>query len=545
MVSIEGHEGLTPFFCGLFTAFFLFIPQSIDTRVMMKRIACIAAMLLTICFVSPTFAQTLTVGCGADRYSKAESYLTFCKWDPNAWITEPLVSRGADYSPIPGLIEHWENNGHTYRLHLRKGIQFHNGDRFDATAVKHSLSLYSQNRSEFLRIDPDSYQILDPYTLEFTSSQETIHFIGLLSHPFVACYAPGTDAVNAPVGTGPFVFKEYHRDRYLKVTRNETYWGEKPPNQEVIFRFISDPQARTMALLNGEVDIAYPVATQSLMALPPKGDYRVIVSPLNSYLLMTVNIHGEPPFDTLRDERVRKALALAIHRETIADVAYLGKAKPAKTFLAPWFWNQGDNFLNGYGFEPDQAAQLLEQAGWEMASDGLRYKAGRPLKLRLVSGWPNASTLKPVPELLQQMFRKIGVDLELIQTDDDGVYYGNYMGPGKGDLFLEKASNTGLTPDWLLYMLYHSQTPWLDSGYKWSLPGKRFDHYVDLIRGTSDTQAVIENLQQAQRVLVDQVCAIIPLLYVPDIYLVRKNIRFNPDAGGGYVKLGYAQKIIP
>ena len=511
----------------------------------MKRSICIATIVLTVHLVALASAQTLRVGCGADRYSKAEDYLTFCKWDPNAWITEPLVSRDQDHSPKPSLIERWEKDGNTYRLHVRPKVRFHNGALLDARAIKHSLALYSQNRSEFLRIDPASYRIIDPNTLEFTSNQTTAHFIGLLSHPFVCAYAPGTDAVNAPVGTGPFIFKDYRRDRYLKVIRNEDYWGEKAPNREVTFRFISDPQARAMALINNEVDIAYPVDPQTLMALPPKGDYQTIVSPLNSYLLLTVNIHGEPPFDTLKDERVRKALAFAINRKTIADIAYLGKARPAKTFLAPWFWNQGEAFLDGYGFDPDQAGRLLDQAGWKLKPDGMRYKSGQLLKLRLVSGWPNASVLKPVPELLQQMLRKVGVTLELIQTDDDGVYYGNYMGPGQGDLFLEKAGNTGLTPDWLLYMLYHSQTPWLESGYKWSLPGEEFDHYVDLIRSNMDPESVKENLQQAQRVIVDKVCAIIPLLYIPDIYLARKNIRFNPDAGGGYVKLGYARKVSP
>lgn len=499
--------------------------------------------LISFClFYSPALAQTLRVGCGADRYSKAEHYLTFCKWNPNAWVTEPLVNSGEDYRPKPGLIERWERSGNTYRLFIRKGIKFHNGATLDAHAVRSALIINAKNRSETLRIIPDSYKIIDRWTLEFQTRHKTVHFIGFLAHPFVACYAPDTDPVNAPVGTGPFIFEDYKRDRYLKVIRNDDYWGEKAPNERVIYKFIPDPQARLLALMNGEVDIIHPVETQILMSLPPSQDYRIVASKLNTYNVLTVNIHGEKPFDILRDVNVRKALAYAIDRPLLAETMYSGKARSAKTILAPWFWKQGEDFIKGYNFNLQKAKQLLESAEWKEGPDGIRVKNGRLLKLRLVSGWPTASALSPLPELLQQMFREVGVHLELVQTDDDGVYYDRYMAPGKGDLFLERAANTGNTPAFLLYMLYHSVSPWLKSGYKWALPGKAFDEFVNRAQVSTDPEEVVRNIQGAQRVLIDDVCAVIPIMFSPDIYLVQKNIQFDPDRGGGHAMFGYAVK---
>jgi len=227
----------------------------------------------------------------------------------------------------------------------------------------------------------------------------------------------------------------------------------------------------------------------------------------------------------------------------MAQAIYLGQALPARSILAPWFWNQGDRFLEGYGYRPDRAREMLEAAGWRPGPEGIRVKDGRRLRLRLVSGWPTASALKPLPEMIQQMLREVGVDLELVQIDDDGVYYGNYMGPGQGDLFLEKAGNSGgLTPTWLLYMLYHSQSPWEKSGYKWALPGPEFDRHIDQAQATDDPEEILFHLREAQRVLIDKVCAVIPLVHAPNFYLTRPNVDYDPEPEGGYEGFGYAVK---
>ena len=488
--------------------------------------------------------STLVVACGADRYSKARHYLSFAKMSPYVWITEPLVFRGDDYKPKPGLIESWEREGRTYRLHVRKGVFFHNGRELDAEAVVHSLKINALNRSETLRIDPESYRILDKYTLELTTAHTTRHFVGFMSHPFISAYAPDTDFINHPVGTGPFMFKSYQRDRYIEVVRNENYWREKPPNKRVVYRFMPDPQTRLMALLNNECDIVAAVDAQMLAALPKGGGFKVLTpGKPRSYICLTVNIHGDPPFDLLGDLEVRRALAFAIDRKMMARAVFMDKARPAKSILAPWFWDQGDDFLEGYGHQPNKAKQMLEAAGWKPGPDKIRVKDGRRLRLRLVSGWPTASALKPLPEMIQQMVKEVGIELELIQIDDDGVYYGNYMAPGQGDLFLEKAGNSGgLTPTWLLYMLYHSKSPWSDSGYKWTLPGREFDDHIDQAQASDDPAEILRHLQGAQRVLIDQVCSVIPLLHAPNYYLARPNVDFDPEPAGGYEGFGYAVK---
>jgi peptide/nickel transport system substrate-binding protein len=492
-----------------------------------------------------SFEQELVVGCGADQYSKAKHYLSFAKKSPYVWITEPLVFRGNDYKPRPGLVESWERSGKRYTLHIRKGINFHNGEALDANAVLNSLKINAFNRSETLRINPESYRIIDKYTLEFETAHNTVHFIGFLSHPFVSAYAPDTDFINHPIGTGPYKFAEYSQGRFIKVVRNEDYWGEKPLNKSIMFRFIPDPQARLLSLLNGECDIIWPVDPQMLNSLPPDGPYKKVITSRKNYVVMTVNLHGEKPYNLLSDQNVRKAVAYAIDRKQISETIYKDLAQPARSILSPWFWNQGENFLKGYDYQPDTARKLLDESGWTPGPDGICIKNNRRLRIRLVSGFPTAAELKPLPELIQQMLRKVGIDVEVVQTDDMGVYYGNYMAPGKGDLFLEKSENTGPTPSWLLYMLYHSNSPWVDSGYKWALPGEKFDQAIEKAQANTNQEIVVEAIREAQRVLIDETCAVIPLLFLSDVYLVRPGLEFNPEINGGYTSFGNARKSDP
>ena len=505
--------------------------------------ACVFALALWGIIACPCAkASELVVGCGADHYSKAKHYISFAKSSPHVWITEPLVYRGGDYRPRPGLIESWHRSGNRHVLHVRKGVRFHNGAELDAAAVKFSLEINALNRSETLRVKPGSYRIIDKYTLELETAHDTVHFMGFLTHPFVSAYAPGTDFINHPVGTGPYMFDGYRRGRYIKVKRFDGYWGPKPRNEKITYRFIPDPQTRLLALLNGECDIITKVDPQMLSSLPPDGPYEKVVGSRKSYVVFTANIHGKEPFDILSDLRVRKAAAYAMDRKLMAKTIYQGLAEPARSILAPWFWDQGDGFMKGYEYKPELARKLLEEAGWLPGPDGIRQKHGRRLKIRIVSGFPTAADLKPLPELVQQMLRKAGFEVEVVQTDDMGVYYGNYLAPGKGDLFLEKAGNTGPTPSWLLYMLYHSKSPWVDSGYSWALPGEKFDRAIEKAQASTDARTVVAAIQEAQRVLIDETCAVIPLLFLSDIYLVRPGVKFNPETIGGYTSFGNAAK---
>jgi peptide/nickel transport system substrate-binding protein len=350
----------------------------------------------------------------------------------------------------------------------------------------------------------------------------------------------GADPGRGPVGTGPFVFGEYQNDRMLRVRRNPDYWGQIPPNQELVLRFMRDPQARVMAVASGQADIAFPLNPSLLASLGESPAYRLVASPMSRYIGLSLNHHGASPFDILRDVRVRRALGYAIDRQALVDHIFKGQGRPAKTILLPRFWGQGDDFLEGYSHDPARAAALLDQAGWLRDGSGLRRKQGRELKLRLVAGWPAGSELRPIPEVLHQMLAQVGVGLEIVETDDHGVYYDGYMKPGKADMFLSMGFNSTADPTFLLFLLFHSQTPWTTYGQNWFFPGPEFDAAVDRARQGRKREDVVAGIQEAQRILIDERAAMIPIAFVPDFYLVRPGVSFQPAAMEFLSAYGYA-----
>lgn len=499
--------------------------------------------ILVLCVLcGPAHGQTLKVGYGADRMSKSEAYYSFCLIRPNPGIYEPLFQLAPDWTLRPWLVEKWDVLGDHWRLHLRKGVRFHDGSELDAECVRKALLHFGKHRSNFVAIDPESYRVMDRYTLDFQAKEkgQFVHIVENLTHPIIGMIHPECDPSQNPVGTGPFRFSAYKKGQYLEVAANKEYWGDKPSSEKVIFRFIPDDQTRLMALQAGEVDIIFPVPPQLLSSLPKGSGLQVVTSPLSHYLALTVNIRGEAPFDILSDPGVRKALGFAIDREAIAEKLFSGKAQAARALLSPSFWSQGEDFLNGYRFDPEAAHRMLESSGWRVGPDGIRTKNGRSLSLTLVSGWPSASELKPLPELLQQMLHRIGVEMRIIQTDDDGVYYDTYMRPGKGDLFLEMGTNATADPTFLLYLLFHSRTPWLEYGYKWAIPGGTYDETIDKARSATDPGTIVQSIREAQRILIDEAASVIPVVHLPDFYIVRPGVELKPGMMESLTRYGYA-----
>lgn len=491
---------------------------------------------------APVAAGTVTVAYGPDRYSKSAHYFNFAILSPNPQVTEPLLNLGEDFTPRPGLALGWERlPGGKLRLKLRPGVRFHNGEKMDAQAVLAALEWFSRHRSDFLHLDLPACRVEGEHTLVLQAQAGFSRLAENLTHPLVAMLWTGADPARGPVGTGPFVFGDYQSDRMLRVRRNPDYWGQAPPNQELVFRFIRDPQARIMAVASGQADVAFPLTPSLLASLATGAGYRLVASPAVQYIGLSVNLHGQPPFDLLRDVRVRRALGYAIDRQALVNHLFRGHGRPAKSLLPPVFWGQGDEFLQGYSYDPARAAALLDQAGWRREESGPRRKHGRELKLRLVSGWPAGSELKPIPEVLQQMLAQVGIGLEIVETDDHGVYYDGYMKPGKADLFLDKGFNSTADPTFLLFLLFHSQTPWITYGQNWFFPGAEFDAAVDRARQGRERGEVVSAIQEAQRILVDEKAALIPMVFVPDLFLVRMGVELRPAIMEYLTRYGYCR----
>lgn len=496
-----------------------------------------AALIAAPMALAPAHAETsLVIAVKRDRYSVDEQKFTFSVLNPATQIVETAVKPDESFLPIPVLFQSWDYADGTYVVDLREGVTFSDGTPFDADSAIASLRLYDQSKSDFLQIDQQSFEKLGDNRISFRSEIGSALVIENMTHRATSLFGPSDNRAENPIGTGPYLFESYEPKQHITVVRNPDYWGEAPSVDRLTFRFIDDDNARLLALQNGEIDVIGEVTPQMLLSMPQDGSVVLHESRPIRYVALLSNIHGEAPFNILQDRQVREALAWAIDRETLAKVLYAGRSIPAKGVLPGWMFNLGDDHTDGFGHDPARAGALLDAAGWTMGGDGIREKDGRKLSLRLIAAYPHVSTVKPMPEMLEQMFAAVGIEIDLVEVDDSGVYASTYLDTGQADLFLEFASNNNTDPTYLLYNIFSTNTVW--GGYKFIAPGPHVDALLNEARQAQTRDEVIANVRAAHRAIVQDDLVAIPILLVPNFTLSRPGIEVPMSEYADWIDFG-------
>ncbi|MEM9047844.1 MAG: ABC transporter substrate-binding protein [Pseudomonadota bacterium] len=479
---------------------------------------------------------TLIVAVKADRYSVKEDRFTFTTRRPAAQIAETAVKPDASFNPGPLLFKSWRYEDGLYIVTLQEGITFSDGTPFDADTAIASLRLYDKNRSDFLQLDQSSFEKRGAYEIAFRSEVASALVIENMTHRGTSLFLPTDTLTENPIGTGPFVLDSYAPKQQITVRRNPDYWGEPPLVETLTFRFIGDDTARMLALQNGEVDVIGEVTPQMMLSMPQDGSVVLHQSRPIRYAALMFNMQGNAPFDiAAKDLTLRRALGYAIDRATIATVLYGGFGKPATTILPGWMFDLGDDHAMGFDFDPELSKALLAEAGWLPGADGVREKDGRRLSLTMVAAYPNVSTVKPMPEMLQQMFAAVGVEVAIVEVEDSGVYNDTYFGPGAADMFLEFASNNNTDPTYLLYNVFTTMSPW---GYAVTSPGGNVDALAKASRVAESREEVVRLVREAYRSIVDDHAATIPILLVPNFSLSRPGLSVPMSEYADWIDYG-------
>lgn len=217
----------------------------------------------------------------------------------------------------------------------------------------------------------------------------------------------------APLGTGPFMLREWKRGDYIRLAANPYYWqAGKPYLDELIAKVIPQDSSRTQALMAGDIDFINFFNV-------PTGDYAVIKA--NPRLRLTVG-HVGPSIDfmalnvtrkPLDDRRVRQALLIALDRDFLLHTAYQGQGSvgtmPFTNRLA-WAVNPEVDYRKMYPFDPARASALLDEAGFRRGADGIRFS----LKLLYSTDAVNDSL---VTTAVKSLWRTVGVEAVIEPVD--------------------------------------------------------------------------------------------------------------------------------
>jgi peptide/nickel transport system substrate-binding protein len=283
-------------------------------------------------------------------------------------IFEPLVTTSPDHEFEPCLAVKWERRDETtFRFELRRGVRFHNGERFDAEAVRFSLERAAKaygGTAWFPRLE--SVIVVDPYTVDVKLSEPDSLFlyrlsnIGLITAPLEFRRAGAREFGHHPVGTGAFKFVSWDADkREVILDRNDDYWRESYPKIEHLVYAYMDEERALDGLINGRLDIIRrlnPRRTTTFMRL---GVGKVVKAWLPQLVLGAFNLLK--PATPLLDVKVRQAINLAVNRDHLIRYGAIGNGRLFGGYTVPGDPNGAE--LPPVPFDPERSRRLLDEAG--------------------------------------------------------------------------------------------------------------------------------------------------------------------------------------
>lgn len=284
---------------------------------------------------------------------------------------ETLVGLDVNAEVTDGLASSWEisDDGMTYTFDLRDGATFHNGREVVSEDIAYNIERIldpetGAGQATALSVI-EEVQTPDDDTVVLELSAPSAPLLSDLAFPGrVGILAPEAvgddDEIAEHIGTGPFVFGDYSLNDRLALERYDDYW-DGPANLEAVeIRIVPDAMSRLAAVTSGEVEMAWQPPPADAQAAAEGGQIVVQEIPENRGNYLSINV-ARPPFD---DERVRRAMHLAISRQAIADAGWNGFAVPTRQpFFAdsPWYLD-GDVRTDA---DLDEARRLLDEVGAE------------------------------------------------------------------------------------------------------------------------------------------------------------------------------------
>lgn len=314
----------------------------------------------------------------------------------------------------------------TLEVKLRQGVNFHDGVEMTADDVVFTFDrIIRENAIEFpephssprqgLIAPLESIEKVDDYTVVMNFSGPWPPAMQLLVHQQIVpkhyLEEVGTEGFVAnPIGTGPFKFVEGQLDDQIVLERFDDYWGGAPDLEPAgpacvetaIFRVIPEASTRVAALLAGEIDIIQSVPSELIDTLDQTPGVQIKTAPGTQPQWLQLNV-SDPLFE---DVGVRQALNYAIDKDLIVEAIYGGRAVSLPGPLSP-FNNFVNTDLSPYPHDPDQALELLAEAGWaDTDGDGILDKDGQPFAFTLdtIEDW------RPLAEAVASLYREIGID---------------------------------------------------------------------------------------------------------------------------------------
>jgi peptide/nickel transport system substrate-binding protein len=417
-------------------------------------------------------------------------------------IYETLTKINTDGTVTPLLAESWEVSPDlkTYTFKLRRGVKFHNGEPFNAQAVKFSFDRAGSEKSTnkdkrtFANL---STQVVDDNTVVLLTKEIDPDFPFLLGQGTAIIVEPKSAETNGtkPVGTGPYKLENWVKGSSITLSKWDGYRNANAIKlKRATFRFIPDPAAQVAALLAGDVDAFPRVTPRSVPQFMENPRFQVVVSGSRAKTILAINNKKKP----LDDVRVRRAIAAAIDRKAVIQGAGDGYGAPIGSHYVPGAFGYVDTTgVNPYN--PEKAKALLKEAG-----------ITTPLELTI--------TLPPPPyarqggEVIASELAKVGINAKLQNVEWAQWLSNTYGGAHNYDMTI------------ISHVEPFDLGNFAKPDYYWGYQSTKFNDIYDKIKTAQRPADRAKLLGDAQRLLADD--SVHAFLYQPQwVTVANKNMK--------------------
>ncbi len=410
-------------------------------------------------------------------------------------IFDSLVGRDALNRIVPQLAESWKVlDDLTLQLKLRRGVVFHNGEPFNAEAVRFTVERVldpnqkSPNRANVGEVG--RVEVVDDHTVNLVLRQPYAPLLNrLVDFPIVP---PRYTAEKGNQGLDHLIVEAFDR-----------HWRGAPKIRRIVYKPIPEPFTRAAALRNNEVDVIDTVPPNLAGELERVGGIRVQRVPSTWIIYLGLNAFNKP----LSDVRVRQALNLATDVDALVKSVLDGNGRRMTGPFTPQMFGF-DAAVKGYGPDPARARRLLADAG---------YPDGVEITLESPAGRYQGD--KEIAEALGGQWQKAGFKPR-VQIAEWGAYYKRYLGKQFQDAYLLGLGGPMQDGDELynlvsskgrgLYYRNDKVDALFDAGRSTLDPAKRKKIYADLARAMVEDATWVFLMQQV------------------DIYATRDRVTWTP-----------------
>jgi len=430
-------------------------------------------------------------------------------------------------------------DGLTVIYKLRQGVTWHDGAPFEAEDVRFTWQ-FIMNRKVAI-VQRDGYdkiaeiQTPDKYTVVVKFKEYYAPYLTLFSTVLPRHILESAEDVNkaafhrAPIGTGPFKFREWTVAEAVVLEANSSYFRGKPNLEGIIYKIIPDQSLLLTQLKAGEIHIVNNINSAQLDQVKAIDAMNVILTPNMIWEHLDFNL-DQPMF---QDGRVRQAIAYGLDRQAIINNILKNTAVPAVADQSPLSWAYNPTLVQ-MPRDINKSRELLIQAGYNQGSDGIFVKDGQKLAFSLMTTAGNKAR-ENVAQTIANQLHEVGIAVTVTPLDPK-VFFEDILKTRKFQTAMY-AFVAGVDPN--NRNLWHSKkVPSSLNGYDgqnytgWRNP--EVDSLTENGVRSVDIEARKQIYYRVQELIIQE-CPVIPLYFRTNIDAVKKNVvnyRPNPTPAG-------------